>query len=144
MSIDEQILETIAYIRKINNACTAGAVSNHLRLSKSYVVQRCDVLRAAGLVDWTSMAGSLHRVAAVAVDPAPDTVLPDGSRLVVATDAVFETGGATTPAAPGAVAVGNNLTDTVVSGETVGGDDGHGASLSREMKSKSRSKSSGT
>ncbi len=57
---DRRILLGIREIREHHHACTASAVAGHLRLSKTYVIQRCEIMRAAGLIEWTRMVGSLR------------------------------------------------------------------------------------
>lgn len=57
---DRRILQTIRDIRAVHHACTAGAVASQLRLSRTYVIQRCEIMRAVSLVNWTRMVGSLH------------------------------------------------------------------------------------
>jgi hypothetical protein len=139
MEIDNQILTTIDEIRAINHACTAGAVSDRLRMSKSYIVQRCEILRAAGQVGWTSMAGSLHRVTPIAVDATVDTLLPDGSRLIVSADPVLETGVTPTPTASSATPIGHDLADQIPTGVTVSSNDSHSSPESNVKKSNKRS-----
>lgn len=143
-NIDEQILDTIDRIRAENHACTAGAVADRLRMSKSWIVQRCEIMRAAGIVDWTPMAGSLHRVRPVAVDRAETTSLPHGSSLVVTADPVPEPASLTTPPTPSAISDAHDITDEIGTIEWVTGNNDHSPSLSEPMNRSKRSKSSGT
>jgi hypothetical protein len=68
--IQSQILDTIDVVRAEHHACTAGRVSALLGVSKQWVVDQCTVLKNQGLVDWTDMHGSLHRVHPTLIDAA--------------------------------------------------------------------------
>lgn len=141
--IDGQILETIDRIRETNHACTAGAVADSLRMSKSWIVQRCEIMRAAGLVDWTPMSGSLHRVRTEATNRTERPDLPVDT-TVIAGGSIPEPATPTTPAATSAISGTHDVThdlDTVV---WVTGNNDHRPSLSEPMKRNNRSKSSGT
>ena len=59
--IETQILDQIDITRADHHACTAGHIAAQLGVSKSWIVARCEHLKELGLVDWTPMAGSLHR-----------------------------------------------------------------------------------
>lgn len=62
MEVDVRILEMIDTLREEHHACTMRAVASRLQLSTSWVTQRMCVLRDDGLIDWTVMPGSVHRV----------------------------------------------------------------------------------
>ena len=57
----QRVLHGIDELRTKYFACTATALAVHLKLNKTYVLTLCDSLRKMGLVDWTTMTGSLHR-----------------------------------------------------------------------------------
>jgi len=58
--IEEKIIAVIKATRAEHHACTAGYVANQLGVSKSWVIDRCERMRAQGLVAWTSFPGSLR------------------------------------------------------------------------------------
>lgn len=60
--IQDQIIDRIRAIRATHHACTAGEVARQLGVSKSWVVQQCDLLRERGVVAWTTFPGSLHLI----------------------------------------------------------------------------------
>jgi hypothetical protein len=142
-SLDEQILDAIDQVRARNHACTAGAVAAQLQLSKSWIVQRCEVMRAAGVVDWTPMAGSLHRVRPEAPDRAERADIP-GDTTSIAGGSVPEPATPTAPAAASPVSVAHDITDEIDTVKWVAVDDDHRPSLSEPMKRSRRSNSSGT
>jgi hypothetical protein len=57
---EQRVLDTIIQLREKYHACTATAVAATLHLNKTYVLRLCENLRRQGLVDWTTMTGSLH------------------------------------------------------------------------------------
>lgn len=63
---DRSILQMIDLVRDEHGACTAAQVGNRLNISADVVVERCQALAEQGLVTWTALPGSLHRI----IDPA--------------------------------------------------------------------------
>jgi RIO-like serine/threonine protein kinase len=59
---DVTIMEVITKLRAKHQACTMRAVAATLKLSPTYVTTRLQAMKEAGLVDWTTMPGSLHLV----------------------------------------------------------------------------------
>lgn len=80
--LDKSIIATINMVRAEHHACTAGAVALRLQLSKSYIINRCEILRASGVITWTSFPGSLRVVTPEAVDAAEPTAAPVDAPIV--------------------------------------------------------------
>lgn len=139
-TIDDQICATIDAIRAANGACTAGAVATELKVSKTWVVQRCELMRLGGRVTWTSMAGSLRVVTSVTTDTTVLTASPLEFRSVVSTHTVTKPGGVATPDTASPVSDVDNGTDQVIAGESVSGNSVHNVASGVPPRNSSRRK----
>ena len=99
--LDKRIIAQINDIRALNNCCTAGEVARRMQLSRSYIIQRCEVLRAAGILDWTRMAGSLVVTVAHAANTTEGTaqVIVASGVVILDGEVVESTGPVATPPA---------------------------------------------
>lgn len=114
LEIDRQILTSIDNCRRIHDACTAGWIANNLRMSKSYIVQRCALMREAGLITWTTMPGSLKRVTPIATNTAELAGAPHNvDRSIIVDDTVEEPAGTATPTTTSTVSDRDNTTDPI-------------------------------
>lgn len=72
--IDRRVMTAIKDQRDKHHAATAGRVALDLKVSKTYVVQVCERLKALGLVDWSpNVPGSLHLVETASPPPASES-----------------------------------------------------------------------
>jgi len=76
-NVDLAIVKAITEIRQKNQACTARAVANQLRMSPDVVRYRCDNLKREDIVTWTPMPGSLRVLAPQPAKPAAEQPAPE-------------------------------------------------------------------
>lgn len=101
LTVDHEILTVIAQMRREHHACTGASVAQALKLSRTWVFQRCSLLREAGYITWTAMPGSLRCVTPVAVNTAETLSSPqDDTGSSIADPTVTEPAGPITPTTP--------------------------------------------
>lgn len=79
-AVDNKIIELIVEMRATYHACTARLIARQMRMDPSHIGTRLQKLKAAGLVDFNEVPGSIHLV-----DPTADktvTTQPAGGRVV--------------------------------------------------------------
>jgi DNA-binding IclR family transcriptional regulator len=77
---DQKILDIIERLRERHHACTMRSVATTMKLSPTYVTTRLQLMKDAGIVDWTDMPGSLHRVTVDVLAPVVAADFATGAR----------------------------------------------------------------
>lgn len=90
LQIDREILVMIDRLRTEHQACTGAAVAQMLKMSRTYIFQRCSLLREAGHVTWTQMPGSLRLVATPTVSATEPATPTDRLEPVTVNDSETE------------------------------------------------------
>jgi hypothetical protein len=78
--IDEKIVRLIPEIRATHHACTARHLAGEMRMHHTHISNRLRLLQAQGVIDFTTMPGSIHLTGTTEVMPveADADVLWDG------------------------------------------------------------------
>jgi len=96
--IDEKIVRLIPEIRATHHACTARHLAGEMRMHHTHISNRLRLLQAQGVIDFTTMPGSIHLVGTIEVQPSATTDAADVIDWPVVTQAGESAAAARPPA----------------------------------------------